>query len=197
MTPTIILLFIATICSISSVHSTVDYTLVAETNGSVIVQACIAKISQSNIFTTSDQQMIRRIAYAETRDGSNASTYSSATNHGGIWQVSESKYLATKNTDSNSQLQQQVQGISSSFGISWLNTQWSDLRKPFYSALAARLYMQVITASIPLASSISSQGTYWANYFTSSGRTQTDYSNAVTQLQAMEGTNYCIHYIIV
>ena len=167
----------------TAVQCTVDLTLVPDTNGTVIVQACIAKIQQSSIFSVSDQQLLRRIAYAETRDGTNSSTYSS---NGGIWQVSEAKYNATKNTGSNTQLQQQVQGISTSFGISWSTTTWSDLRKPFYSALAARLYMQVITASIPLSSDISGQGTYWASYFTSSGKSQSYFVTYVNQLQSNE-----------
>jgi receptor-type tyrosine-protein phosphatase Q len=163
-----------------------DLTLVAETNGTAVVDACIIKISQSGIFTVNDQQMIRRIAFVETRYGSDPSTYSSATNHGGIWQLSEAKYNATKNTGSNSQLLQQVNGISTSFGINWLTTTWNDLRKPFYSALAARLYLQVITASIPLASLVSSQGTYWSSYYTSSGGTQADFVTGVNQLQLFD-----------
>ena len=163
-TKTIMLaIFLLILLSLLQVKSAVDLTLQPEANGTLVVQACLAKISQSSIFSTNDQLMLRRIAYVETHDGADADTYTNTSN-GGIWQLSETKYTATKNTGSNTQLQQQVQGISTSFGINWLTTQWVDLRKPFYSALAARLYMQVITASIPLASDLSSQGTYWANY---------------------------------
>ena len=171
---------------LQQVKSVVDLTLQPEANGTLVVQACLAKISQSSIFSTNDQQMLRRIAYVETHDGADPDTYTNTSN-GGIWQLSEAKYTATKNTGLNTQLQQQVQGISTSFSINWLTTQWVDLRKPFYSALAARLYMQVITASIPLASDVSSQGTYWANYYTSSGGSQSQYVTAVNQLQSIEG----------
>ena len=179
-------IFLLILLFLLQVRSSVDLTLQPETNGTLVVQACLAKISQSSIFSTNDQQMLRRIAYVETNDGTDADTYTNTSN-GGIWQLSETKYTATKNTGSNTQLQQQVQGISTSFGINWLTTQWVDLRKPFYSALAARLYMQVITASIPLASDLSSQGTYWANYYTSSGGSQSQYVSAVNQLQSIEG----------
>ena len=186
-TKTIILvIFLLILLSLLQVKSAVDLTLQPEANGTLVVQACLAKISQSSIFSTNDQQMLRRIAYVETHDGADADTYTNTSN-GGIWQLRETKYTATKNTGSNTQLQQQVQGISTSFGINWLTTQWVDLRKPFYSALAARLYMQVITASIPLASDVSSQGTYWANYYTSSGGNQSQYVSAVNQLQSIEG----------
>ena len=169
-----------------SVQCSVDFTLIAGTNGSVIVEASIAKISQSSIFPDNDQQMLRRIAFVETRDGNDSDTYSS---NGGIWGISESKYIATKNTASN-QLQQRVQGISTAFGINWFSTSWIDLRKPFYSALAARLYMLVITQSIPLASNINGQGAYWANYFTSSGGTESDYVTAVNQLLVLQSKLY-------
>ena len=184
---TMLAIFLLILLSLlQQVKSAVDLTLQPEANGTLVVQACLAKISQSSIFSTNDQQMLRRIAYVETHDGADPDTYTNTSN-GGIWQLSEAKYTATKNTGSNTQLQQQVQGISSSFGINWLTTQWIDLRKPFYSALAARLYMQVITASIPLASDVSSQGTYWANYYTSSGGSQSQYVSAVNQLQSIEG----------
>ena len=179
-------IFLLILLSLLQVRSSVDLTLQPETNGTLVVQACLAKISQSSIFSTNDQQMLRRIAYVETHDRTDADTYTNTSN-GEIWQLSETKYTATKNTGSNTQLQQQVQGISTSFGINWLTTQWVDLRKPFYSALAARLYMQVITVSIPLASDLSSQGTYWANYYTSSGGSQSQYVSAVNQLQSIEG----------
>ena len=168
-----------------SVECAVDLTTVERTNGSAIVVASIAKISQASIFTDNDQHMLRRIAYVETRDGDDPDTYSS---NGGIWGVGESKYTATKNR-SNSQLLQKLDEIRGTFKIDWLNTKWTDLRKPFYSALAARLYMLVITHPIPLASDINGQGTYWANYFTSSNGTQSDYVASVNRLLALQ-SNY-------
>ena len=75
-------------------HSQVDLTLVPEANGTVVVQACLAKITGANIFAA-DNQMLRRIAYVETRDGTDSDTYT-PTNNGGIWQLSESKYMQTK-----------------------------------------------------------------------------------------------------
>ncbi|XP_019848636.1 PREDICTED: phosphatidylinositol phosphatase PTPRQ-like [Amphimedon queenslandica] len=169
----------------STVNGSVDFTTVEGTNGSAIVVASIAKISRTSIFTDNDQQMLRRIAYAETKDGNDLRTYSSNEN-GGIWRVGESKYAATKDTSSNRHLEPKIQAISTTFGIEWLSTNWTDLRKPFYSALAARLYMLVITQSIPLASNINGQGSYWANYFTSSGGTQSDYVTAVNELLILQ-----------
>ena len=160
----------------------VDLTLQAEAGGTAVVDACIDKISTSGIFTSNDQQMLRRIAYVETRDGTNSSTYSDPNNDGGIWQLSSTKFTATKNTSNPAISSLIIDIISTHFNITWTTTQWSDLRKPFFSAIAARLYLEVITASIPLASQVSSQGSYWVNYYTSSGGTQSDYVDAVNDL---------------
>ena len=181
--------FICFLIMFCSVNGAVDFTTIEGTNGSAIVVASIAKISRASIFTDNDQQMLRRIAYAETKDGTDSRTYSS-NESGGIWRVGESKYAATKDTKTNLQLKPKIQEISTSFGINWLSTNWTDLRKPFYSALAARLYMLVINQSIPLASNINGQGNYWANYFTSSGGTQSHFVTAVSELLILQSKLY-------
>ena len=171
------------------VHSQgVDLTLVAEANGTIVVQACLAKITQANIFP-SDNQMLRRIAHVETRDGSDSDTYT-PTNSGGIWQLSQAKFTQTKG--SNSQLTAPVNGISTNFGITWSTTVWNDLRKPLYSALAARLYMLLISTSIPLANNVNGQASYWVNQYTSSSGTTSEFTTAVNALIAAERERPCM-----
>ncbi|XP_019848705.1 PREDICTED: LOW QUALITY PROTEIN: uncharacterized protein LOC105316719 [Amphimedon queenslandica] len=46
--------------------------------------------------------------------------------------------------------------------------------------------LYVITHSIPLASDINGQGTYWANYYTSSNGTQSDYVASVNRLLTLQ-----------
>ena len=168
------------------VHSQVDLTLIPEANGTTVVQACLAKITGANIFSAN--QMLRRIAYVETRDGKDSDTYT-PTNNGGIWQLSKSKYLQTKG--SSSVLTAPVSSISSSFGITWSTTQWVDLRKPLYSALAARLYLYLISTSIPLGTNINGQASYWVNQYTSSAGTTSDFTSAVNFLQSSTGSVCC------
>ena len=165
----------------------VDLTLMEGTNGSAVVDACIAKISTSGIFSD-DQQMLRRIAFVETNYGIDSHTYSNAYNDGGIWQLSSAKYDATKNSN-NVAIGLLTDEIYTKFGINWASTQWSDLRMPFYSALAARLYLEVlrleiVNASIPLASNSGEQGSYWATYYTMSGETSSDFVSAVNELSS-------------
>ena len=167
------------------ISQSVDLTLVPEAKGTAVVEACIAKLTGSNIFPN-DNQLLRRIAFAETQDGNDADTY--RTNyHGGIWQLSETRFQQTKDTMAHSQLQAPVNNIISSFGITWSSTQWVDLRKPLYSALAARLYFYLISTNIPLAADLSGQASYWVDEYTSNGGTTTEFVNSVLQLQALEG----------
>lgn len=176
------LFFIVYFMTLCALCNGVDLTLKYGTNGSSVVLACIAKMNKAAMFQSSDQQfLLRRIAYVETRDGEDY--FSSSNDAGGIWQLSLSKYEETKKFVSQTFLDD----IDSEFGITWANTDWSDLRKPFYSALAARLYLEIIPYSIPLATDITGQGNYWTNYYTSSGGTASDYISAINVLNDIEG----------
>ena len=101
----------------------IDLTLMPDQTGTKILLACIAKISSSQIFSRDDQQLVRRIAYTETTDGLELITYSGSNNNGGIWQLSESKYLETKSDTTY------FQEIEDTFKINWALTSWVDLRK--------------------------------------------------------------------
>ena len=62
-----------------------DLTLVAEVRGTEVVEAVEEKIQNSGIFPE-DHEFFRRVAFVETADGSDFSTYREGY-HGGIWQV--------------------------------------------------------------------------------------------------------------
>ena len=164
-----------------------DLTIVPEQKGSSIVLACLAKISTSRIFPRDDQQLMRRIAYTETTDGLEPATYSGSNNNGGIWQLSESKYEETKNDSTY------LQKIEDVFNINWTMTSWVDLRKPFYSALAARLYLEQLVDpadDFPFSTDISSQSNFWKTMFSSSSKTEDDYAAAAILLNEQEREKY-------
>ena len=140
-----------------------DLTTQAGSNGSAVVSACISRIQQSEIFT-SDNEMLRRIAYVETSNGNDADTYRLGY-HGGIWAVDEALLDMTQNISFNSTLINLHQQIESKFSIQWSSVEWNDLRKPLYSALAARLYFYTVSASVPISSNIQSQASYWVTYY--------------------------------
>ena len=177
------------LCTASSQSQ--DRTIEAGTSGTSVVTACISRIRQSQIFS-SDNELLRRIAYVETSDGNDAETYRDGY-YGGIWAVNQNMLQSTQDTVSHSVFTSLHQQIQTSFSIQWSAVQWSDLRKPLYSALAARLYFYTVSDSIPTSSDIPSQATYWATHYNTMG-SRSEFVTLVNKLEAQNGDS--IPYII-
>jgi hypothetical protein len=56
------------------VCQSIDLTIVPETAGIDVVFASVSRIQQANIFPD-DNRLLRRVAFAETRDGIDPDTY--------------------------------------------------------------------------------------------------------------------------
>ena len=149
--------------------------------GSEATLLSIGSIHQSGVFGD-DNELLRRIAYTETRDGTLSSTYRSGY-HGGIWAVNENQFMKTKNATQFRRLPAKFNQIQFHFGINWLNVQWRELRKPLYSALAARLVIYIAPRSIPSADDLLGQGQFWAAHYNTNG----DASEFVTTSSGLEG----------
>ncbi|XP_072041413.1 uncharacterized protein [Amphiura filiformis] len=161
-----------------------DLTRVPNTSGSDVTQAAVDLVVQSGIFTA-DNNFLRRIACVESRDGTDPNTYRAGYD-GGIWQVDRDAFESTQ-TQSLSQIFPQIQQV---FGITWQTVQWSDLRKPLYSAIAARmffLYNQFIFQQpIPnSAADIAGQAAYWTRYYDTGQGTGTVF-DFIESVQACE-----------
>jgi len=65
------------------VDGAVDLTVTENAAGSAVVNAVVDNVTQSCVFAN-DRLMLRRIAYAETKDGTAAGVNFT---RGGIWQV--------------------------------------------------------------------------------------------------------------
>ena len=140
-----------------------DETIRPGASGPDVVRAVIGRIEGSNIFLL-DKQFLRRIAYVESKDGTDDSTYRSGY-HGGIWQVDEVGFRDTQDNSSHPGLTTKFDKIQKYFGIDWRDVQWEDLRKPLYSGLAARLFLYNIPDAIPAAGNIQAQGEYWKEHY--------------------------------
>ena len=155
-------------CACFALCVAVDDTLTEGASGSAVVRAVIGRIEDTNIFPN-DNQLLRRIAYVESKDGTDSNTYRSGY-YGGIWQVDEVGFEDTQDTTSHFGLATKLDKIQEKFGIDWRKVRWQDLRKPLYSGLAARLFLSNIAAAIPFASDLQAQGAYWkAHYNTNAG----------------------------
>ena len=162
-TATVIALF----CCFASTIGQVDQTIIPETSGEAVVEAVIARIQRAAIFSD-DRTLLRRIAYVESRDGTDQQTYRTGYN-GGIWQVDEDRLQATRSVP---ELENARQEILFSFDIVWSTVTWADLRRPLYSGLAARLLLANVQQEIPFASEIAQQANYWKQYYNQNGTVQ-------------------------
>lgn len=97
----------------------------------------------------------------------------------------------TQSKDAKSYLSDNLIDIKSTFGIDWSTVTWPDLRKPFYSALAARLYIHYATRSQSsiIPRDVASQAVTWRQYFRPSG-TVDRFTTLAAQLD--KGEHHCI-----
>ena len=150
-------------------------------SGSAVVLLTIARIQQSGTFAD-DNELLRRIAYVETRDGTTEGTYREGFD-GGIWAVSQDAFLNTQNTSANQRLRRRFTVIREQFKIDWPSVTWRDLRRPLYSAIAARLVLFIAQASIPQASDIAAQAEFWMRHYNPEGST----ANFISAANELEG----------
>ncbi|XP_046370365.2 uncharacterized protein LOC124144821 [Haliotis rufescens] len=129
------------------------------------VVTTVVDIIRSNCILPGDKLFLRRLAYVETKDGSMPKTYSDPNNSGGIWQVSSSMLAQTQGNQP--ELQPLYKILQDSLHINWMTVQWSDLRKPLYSGLAAALYLTLQTShpgvTIPLK--VEEQAIFWRDKY--------------------------------
>ena len=149
-------------------------------NGSAVVLEAIGSLQQSGVFGNNNE-MLRRIAYVETRDG----TQADAANGGGIWAVSERRFLQTQNLNANVRLPAKLRQIKSAFKIDWLQVQWRDLCVPLYSAIAARLVLYLAPRAIPPANNLEAQAIFWVQYYNPDGNGE-DFTSVSSGLQGTD-----------
>ena len=158
-----------------------NITFQATASGSEVTLLCIGSIHQSGVFGD-DREMLRRIAYTETRDGTLSITYRPGY-HGGIWAVGEDQFLSTKNISRYRRLAGRFQQIQIHYGIDWPSVEWKELRKPIFSALAARLVLYVAPTAIPSSTDLPGQSQFWISNYNNNG----DASSFVTTSSGLQG----------
>ena len=140
--------------------------LTKEGKGAVVVDDVISQIENSGILP-SDKGFLRRVAWVESKFGTDPGTYRAGYN-GGIWQVDEIGFRDTQNTTSHPKLKGKYEKICEKLKIDWENTTWEDLRKPLYSGLAARLFLGNLPSSIP--DTLQGQAIYWKENYNKTGK---------------------------
>ena len=171
------------VLSAQCVYAQFDDVILQEgSNGSAVVLLTIARLQQSGIFAD-DNELLRRIAYVETRDGTADNTYRQGYD-GGIWAVDENIFNDTQNINIYPRLRAKFDQIRRQFNVDWCSVRWSDLRKPLYSAIAARLALYNFPRTIPKARDISAQAQLWADYYRQRGSVS-EFVTVASELQGM------------
>ena len=176
-----------------------DSIQVPGTNGCTIVELVLERIetrilsalypdSATSMRTiASTKAFLMRIAAVESDYGRANHTYRQDY-HGGIWQVDEANFQATRASEGGT-LDQPISFISLRLGIDWLDITWEDLRRPLYSGLAALLELILTGESIP--NDVAGQATFWLNHYHTGTLTVDDFTaqadsrcSAVVQCQS-------------
>lgn len=175
----------------SGMPPAVDRTIRPGEAGTDVVMATIEQLEQLNVFPDTNR-LLRRIAYAESRDGVDIATYRSGYD-GGIWQVDQLVFLQTQDTDTYPELEPLLLRILQLTGLNWLSLPWNELRRPFFSGMAASIYLAVLPDDIPGPGDIAGQARYWKQFYNSDPLdTKEGFIAAVDELESI-GTCACMH----
>ncbi|KAK3764736.1 hypothetical protein RRG08_042046 [Elysia crispata] len=166
--------------ALTLVKGQIDLTRDKGAAGADVVEATLQQIRESCIFP-SDYLFLRRVAYVMTKDGTGPDTYRIGFD-GGIWQINQTEFALTKTSTAISQY---WAPIKAAFNIDWATVQWSDLRRPLYSGIAAMLtLLRVSAGNVPRA--LERQAAFWqANFLTENPRAAFEF---LSETQNLDGT---------
>ena len=145
-------------------------------NGSDVVEAVVRKLNDSCIFPP-DHGFLRRIAYVETRDGTNITENVNMTNQHervGIWGLTDYRLqnmrLELQQHSNDTKYQDLIadsKQIYRRFGVNMTGDEKLNLTIPLVSGIAARFYIQYLTVlrNKELLVNLARQALFWANYY--------------------------------
>ena len=160
----------------------VDNTTKEYASGQDVVQAVLTRLDSSNIFGP-DHRFMRRLAYVETRYGTEYRTFNSR-KRGGIWGMDFRNLDDLRQTSKNHSAA--VQGMLANitgnikrvFGIDTWFLADDKMKIPLYNYLAARLYLYYVSITdenIPLAGKIQEQANFWVDHYHSGTKCTSQY----------------------
>jgi len=102
-----------------------------------------AVTKSSKLIFMDDNHFIRRVALVEN-------SLNRTSKEGGLWNVDECAFKATQTKrKENKHLATLHKTVRRTFGVTWSKIKYSDLRRPLYSVLAARIILEMPERSIP------------------------------------------------
>ena len=148
----------------------IDETLVKGANGSDVVEAVLSKLDTLEEIFGPDHRFMRRLAYVETRDGTEQ-------DEGGIWGVDAPKIQLIRET-LNDPASLVYSELNEALDLIAVNEHFQDVHSyfnidqmdvPLYSGLAARLFLYYIqireNTNIPQARELEEQANFWVSHY--------------------------------
>ena len=171
-------------------------------NGSEVAEAVLKQLDDSHIFLP-DHGFMRRIAYVETRDGTEP-THENVTETGchkrvGIWGLTSSMLKNMTNEmeseerrKDNPELENVSEHICRVFGVNMTGPEKLNMRNPLVSGIAARfylLYLTVVNPPLELPETVARQAKLWQSFY----RKNDSFTEHVTfeeRVMELEGSNH-------
>ena len=130
--------------------------LVYDAKGTNVINSSVELARTSNIFPE-DYNFARRIAIVEA-------TLNKSSNEGGLWNVDKCAFRGiTQNKRKYPDLAAIQKSVRRIFGITWSKIRHTDLRRPLYSLLAARIYLAITVPNPPRG--LRHQGRVWSQNY--------------------------------
>ena len=130
--------------------------------GGEVVLRTLARARDAGLITSHETDLLRRIAYVETRDG--LAMLPNSTN-GGMWAVDRSLFRRTQSPGANTTILSIRSEIEKVFGRVWVEVRWSDMTDPLHSALAAHLVLALAPTSPPPSGDLIDQAAFWREHY--------------------------------
>ena len=161
-------------------------------NGSEVVEAVVQNLNHSGVFDP-DHRFLRRIAFVETKDGTETMTSGSGCNKRvGIWGIT-AIMLTTMQDQIRSQVYPQLMTASEElyqiYGVNMSSYERLDLTNALVSGIAARFYLlyrsELRNMSLPKC--VSEQAMFWDKYYRKQ-EGNTDYDHFEKRVLELEGS---------
>ncbi len=164
-------------------------------SGTDVTIATIEYIQNLQIFPE-DNRLLRRIAYIESRDGTASDTFRD-NYFGGIWQVDEAVFDATRDS-SNPLLDGYFNQLANKIFLDWTLIIYPDLRIPLFSGLATQLFISLGEADRLSVEDVRGQARFWkeSGYSTNANETVETFVDGITALELQGRPNHSIIKLI-
>ena len=149
---------------------------VYDAKGINVIVASVDLVYEAGIFPE-DYNFMRRIALTEE-------ALNRTSTNGGLWNVDECAFRdVTQNIEKYTRLPAMQKSIKRTFGIKWSKLRHTELRKPLYSLLAARIFLALTVTNPPRG--LRHQGRVWSQQYHACSRTD-ELGSPPHQLKRME-----------